>query len=86
MRSTEVKARLSDLGPLVNPPNPRMHRGPDPATLKAEFDALMKENEQLDAEFSSAADSPKTASAILKWTGISLAVLGIIGWYAVKQA
>jgi hypothetical protein len=84
-RAAEVKARLSDLGPLVNPPVRRMHSGPDPASLKAEFDALQKENEQLDADFKSAAERPNVISKMLKWSGISLAVLGIVGWYAVKQ-
>ncbi len=86
-RSTEVKNRLSNIGPIVNSPTPRsIHGGPDPATLKAEFDALVKENEQLNAEFLAARDNPKTASSFLKWGGISLAVIGLIGWYAAKQS
>ena len=84
-RSAEVKARLSNIGPLVNSPNPSMHRGPDPATLKAEFDALVIENEELNADFESAANTPKTISRVLKWSGIALAAVGLIGWYAVKQ-
>jgi hypothetical protein len=84
-RATEVKARLNNLGPIVNGP-PRMHRGPDPATLKSEFDALVKENAQLDAEFVSAAEAPKKASSFLKWTGISLTAIGIIGWYVLKNS
>jgi hypothetical protein len=84
-RAAEVKARLNNLGPIVNGP-PRMHRGPDPATLKSEFDALLKEDTQLDAEFVSAAEAPKKASSLLKWTGISLTAIGIIGWYVVKNS
>jgi hypothetical protein len=87
IRSSEVKARISNLGPIIYSTKPiSMHRGPDPGSLKAEFDALVKENEQLDAEFESAATSPKTASRLLKWSGISLAIVGLIGWYAVKQS
>jgi hypothetical protein len=86
LRLSEVQERLSNIGPIVNSPTRRMHSGPDPATLKAEFDALQIENEQLNAEFTTAAERPQTMSKILKWTGISLAVFGIIGWYAVKQS
>jgi hypothetical protein len=85
-RHTEVQARLSNLGPIVNSPKPAsMHRGQDLGTLKAEFDSLVKENEQLNAEFVAARDNPKRASSFLKWTGIGLAVIGLIGFYAVKQ-
>jgi hypothetical protein len=85
-RHIEVQTRLSNLGPIVNSPRPSMHRGPDPATLKAEFDALTKENQLLNAEFESARDAPKTKSTILKWTGIVLVVAGLFGWYGVKQS
>jgi hypothetical protein len=74
-RAAEVKAKLNNLGPIVNGPA-RMHRGPDPATLKSEFDA----------EFVSAAEAPKNASSVLKWTGISLTAIGVIGWYVVKNS
>jgi hypothetical protein len=85
LRSTEVKTRLSNIGPIVNGTAQSMHRGPDPATLKAEFDALVKENQQLDAEFESATIRPQTASRMLKWSGIALAAVGLIGWYALKN-
>jgi hypothetical protein len=84
-RSAEIKARLSNLGPLVTNPSRSMHAGQDAGTLKAEFDALMKEDAQLNAEFESARDAPKTATKILKWSGIGLAVVGLLGYYAVKQ-
>ena len=85
-RSAEVKARVAYLGGIVNSPTRRMHGGPDPASAKAEFDALQKENEQLNSEFETAAYRPNTISKILKWSGISLAAIGIIGYYAVKQS
>jgi hypothetical protein len=46
----------------------------------------MNESEQLNAEFQSAYDRPNTISSILKWTGLSLAAIGIIGWYAARNA
>ena len=63
-----------------------MHRGPDPAEAKQEYDRLMAEGDQLMAEFQSAYDSPRTVSTILKWTGITLAGLGILGWLAVRES
>jgi hypothetical protein len=85
-RSAEIKARLSNLGPLVNSPTPTVHRGPDPASYKAEYESLKKENEQLNSEFTSAAERPHTISKVLKWSGISLAAFGIVGWYATNQS
>lgn len=86
LRQIEVQTRLSNLGPLVNSTKPRMHAGADPATLKTEFDALMKENDQLNAEFESARDNPRKASKLLRWSGVGLMAIGLIGWYAVKDA
>ncbi len=84
-RSADVKARMAYLGGIVNSPNPQMHGRVDPVSAKTELDALIKENDQLNAEFESAANSPKTTSKFLKWSGIGLALLGIIGYYAVNQ-
>jgi hypothetical protein len=85
-RSAEIKDRLTNLGFALYAAEYRPHSGPDPGTLKAEYDALMKENAQLNADFTSATETPETISNILKWSGISLAALGIIGWYAIKQS
>ena len=84
-RSAEVKDRLTNLGPLVNGPQYSMHRGNDLGPLKAEFEQLLKENEQLNTEFQAAYDRPNIIAKILKWSGIAFAALGIIGWYAVKN-
>jgi hypothetical protein len=85
-RSTQVKARLSELGPIVNSTRINMHSGSDRGALKAEFEQLIKEDEQLNAEFQSAYDRPDTAARVLRWSGISLAVIGIVGWFAVKNS
>ena len=85
-RSSEIKSRLHNLAFIVNAPPSSLHSGSDLGTLKAEYEQLKKENEQLNADFESAANSPKTMSKYLKWSGISLAAVGIIGWYAVKQS
>jgi hypothetical protein len=85
-RISEIKARLNDLSFSLQSSTTRIHGGPDPGTLKAEYDALNKEFDQLKTEFESAVDAPRTVSNVLKWSGISLAVIGIIGWYAVKES
>jgi hypothetical protein len=87
-RWAEVKDRLHNLGFTVNNPQARisMHGGPELGKAKEEFDQLNLEGDQLKATFQSAHDSPHTVARILKWTGISLAIVGIIGWYAVSQS
>jgi hypothetical protein len=85
-RSAEVKARLAYLGGIINSPNKTAPRGVTPATAKAEFDALKKEDEQLNAEYGTIAHRPGAITKVLKWSGISLAIVGLIGWYAVKQS
>jgi hypothetical protein len=81
----QVKDRLNTLTYIVHRP-PSMHRGSDLGPLKAEYEQLKQEHEQLKAEFESAASRPNTISKILKWSGISLAIVGIVGWYAVKDS
>jgi hypothetical protein len=85
-RSADVKARMAYLGNIVNSPTTRSPRGPDPQAAKKEFDALVIENQQLNDEFNSAAETPVVVSRVLKWSGISLAIIGLIGWYAVNQS
>jgi hypothetical protein len=84
-RLAHVKDRITNLGSVLAKP-PSMHRGGDLGQLKAELEQLKKENEQLNEEFQSAYDSPRTTAKVLKWSGISLAILGLIGWYAVNQS
>lgn len=87
-RWTEVKDRIHNLSFMINGPPNRLSKrgGPDMAALKQEYDALKKENEELKVQFESAYNSPRTASSVLKWTGISLAGLGIVGWLAVRNS
>jgi len=85
-RSSEIKNKLHNMAFTVNSPKPSVRPGQDLAKLKAEFEALKKENDELNAAFTSADQGPKTISKILKWSGISLAVLGVVGWYAVNQS
>lgn len=84
-RMSEVKARLNDLSFIINDTSRSMHSGPDRGALKAESEELLKEFEQLKTDFESATDRPRAFSGRLRWFGVSLAVAGLIGWYAVNQ-
>jgi hypothetical protein len=83
-RLAHVKDRITNVGSVLARP-PSMHRGADLGQLKAELEELKKENEQLNAEFQSAYDAPRIMTKVLKWGGISLAVICLIGWYAANQ-
>ncbi len=85
-RSLEVKGKLHNLAFIVNAPKPSLQRGQDLGQLKAEYEQLRRENDELNADFASAAETPKTVSAFLKWSGLSIALVGVIGWYAVNQS
>jgi hypothetical protein len=78
-RNAQVKSRMNDVAHLLLRPTSNK------TTLQAEMDALTKENDELNAEFTSATESPKSMSKYMKWAGISLAVIGVIGWYSVNQ-
>jgi hypothetical protein len=71
---------------VSDPKQADVRSGQNATTAKAEFDKLKLEDDELKADFSSAYDSPRTTSAVLKWSGISLAVIGLIGFYAVNQS
>jgi hypothetical protein len=85
-RLSEIKGRLNDLSFQLQSAARRPHSGPDPSTLKTEYDALNKEFDVLKTDFETAAERPQTVSRILKWSGISLVALGVIAWYVVKDS
>jgi hypothetical protein len=87
-RWAQVKDRLHNLSFVVNAPpgSIRMHGGRDYGEVKTEYDQIKAEATQLQADFDNAYNSPRKMSSILKWTGISLAGIGIAGWFAVREA
>jgi hypothetical protein len=87
-RWSEVKDRLHNLSFVVNAPpgHVRLHGGRDYGEIKTEYDQTKAEAEILRAEFESAYKNPRTVSTILKWTGISLAGVGLVGWLAVRES
>jgi hypothetical protein len=87
-RLSEVSDRMHLLSFTVGKAEarPNMHGGPDVAKAKAELEALKKENAELTAQFRGIENRRDLTSTVLKYSGISLAVLGVIGWYAVNQS
>jgi hypothetical protein len=85
-RSGDIKARMAYLGGIVNNPSARTRSAAEIEKAKTELATLTTQNEQLNSEFNSAANTPQTVSRVMKWSGIGLAIIGLIGWYATKQS
>jgi hypothetical protein len=85
-RALEVKNKIHNLAFAVHNPKPNLQKGQDAGQVKAEYDALIKENDELNAAFSSATETPQTVGSVIKWSGAALAAIGIIGWYAVNNS
>jgi hypothetical protein len=86
-RQAEIHRRLHNLAFVVGSSQPpSMHSGKDTGQAKKEYDGLKKEADDLANEFSTAHDRPQTTAKVLKWTGISLTIIGIVAWYAASQS
>ena len=85
---TKVKDRLHTLKFIVGAASakPSMHTGEDTAQAKQEYEQVKAKHEELSKEFYGIHDRPYTIARILKWSGISLAAIGLIGWYAANQS
>lgn len=84
---TKIKDRIHTLSFIVgNSPSPvSMHSGPETGAAKAEYDQLKAKHAEFSAEFTTIHDRPLLIAKILKWSGISLALIGVIGIYAAGQ-
>lgn len=82
----EVKDRLHNLSFIVNAPPGRepSRRQMDMAAVRNEYDQVKERSEQLKAEFTSAYDSPRTMSTVLKWTGLAIVAVGVVGGFAIR--
>ena len=63
-----------------------MHGGPDLIKSKAELASVVDECKSLTDEFKGIQARPRTMSKFMKWSGISLTLVGLAGWYAVSQS
>lgn len=87
----EKSARMTELGNRATEINlqltraqakPSMHSGVNAAELKAEYDKVSADYKVLYDEFSGATQTPKTASSILRWSGIAFVLAGAIVVFA----
>jgi hypothetical protein len=85
-RMSEISGALNDLSAKLYAAQKRTLGGPDPGALKAEYDRLLAEHQQLKVDFETISERPNTIAQVFKWVGLSLAVVGVIGWYAAKQS
>lgn len=83
---SELKSQVHNLSFKISDPSQQVKRQgeKDPADVKAEYERLKAEAEGLMAEFQSAYDRPQFVSTALKWTGLTFAAIGIVGWFATK--
>jgi len=65
---------------------PSMHGGPDLPKAKAELATIVEENTMLMNEFKGVQAKPHTIAKMMKWSGISLTIVGICGWYVLNQS
>lgn len=83
----EVKDRLHNLSFVVNAPPgsepPRRH--PNREAAQREYDKVKARAKELQAEFKSAYNTPRTTATVLKWSGLSLFILGLVGWLVLKD-
>jgi hypothetical protein len=86
-RLGEIRNRMSTLGFLIDQPviPGNEQSAQNKAAVMKEVEELRTERTALALDYSSAHDTPILVAQILKWSGISVALVGIVGWYAVAQ-
>ncbi|RIK74143.1 MAG: hypothetical protein DCC67_16995 [Planctomycetota bacterium] len=93
--TNEKSERLTQLGSETNrlkfeliqaKQSPKMHGGKNPAEIQQQYDKARAEWEALHEEFASSRDTPKTASRILRWSGIAFVLAGGLAVFATRSA
>lgn len=82
-RLSAVTDRLGQLAALQAKPI-SMHSGPDRGVTQAELVNLIKEREQLTAEFDDSLKRRQTPSNSLKAVGVFVAILGVVVWCGMR--
>ena len=88
-KSAQLRAlrdRAHILGSQVAAANdkPSMHKGANPAEMKAEYEQVQVELKQLAGELEGRIEAPKAASSILRYAGVAFVVAGGLAVYAGK--
>lgn len=92
--TAEKSEELAELGSETNrlkfamieaQQNPSMHRGKNPAEIKQQYEEARARYDELHREFETAKESPKTASAILRWSGIAFIAGGGLAVFATRN-
>lgn len=83
-RQSELKDRLHNLGYQVDAvaQRPGVYGSTEGGPVIEEYKRLKAEFDRLNSDLQTAQDRPKTIAGVLKWSGISLALISIVGWYA----
>ena len=63
---------------------PNMTGGKNPAVMQEKYKKVMDELDVLKEQFHAADEGPKTISSYLKWSGIAIFGVGVIGWLTFK--
>jgi hypothetical protein len=82
-RLIEVNERLAQLRVLMSKPL-SMHSGPDRGAIQRELIDLIRERDDLLAEFQEAMERRQPKSGPLQVTGIAIAGLGVVVWLSMR--
>ncbi|BBO32779.1 hypothetical protein PLANPX_2391 [Lacipirellula parvula] len=82
-RMTELGTQAHQLGGARDSARrrPNMH-GRSVSEIDSEYQKVTAELEQLRVEFEEQRDAPKRVSGVLRWLGIAIIVIGVVGNYA----
>lgn len=92
--TAEKSEQLAELGSETNrlkfamieaQQSPSMHSGKNAAEIKQQYEEARARYDELYREFENAKESPQTASAILRWSGIAFIAAGGLAVFATRN-
>jgi hypothetical protein len=87
-RLQELRRQAHILGSQAAGANekPTMHGGKNAAEIQAEYEQVKAELETLGDEAEGKIKGPQTTAAYLRWIGIACTLVGVVAFYAVREA
>ncbi len=87
-RLTELRRLLHNLAIAAasSPGDVSPRVATSPAAAQADYERLKPECDRLLAEVNAASSRPDAVASLLRWIGCSLAGIGLVVWYAGRQA